>query len=801
MSQPEISILIPVYNVEKYLRECLDHALGQTLQNIEVVCVNDCSTDGSLAILQEYAKKDSRLKIIDLPENKGLYNARKVGVQVANSQYSLFCDSDDYLAFDACQMLQSINSNAKYDAIMFSGMAFGGSVKENDAYTNLAKCITLSADKSGVDYFLECTKNERNYVWGWLFKTDTLRYAYNLLPEACITYLEDAFILPFILAKCQSVAPLQLTLYYYRRGGHGVTSALTYASILARVNSYLLIEKIHNDILYKNPNLFPVDAEEEFLKYHQDMIHFAIMHFIFSVGLSNAEAAKILKLYFQNTETRIATKYLILQRNKMNYCKYLKVIEQSGIITNNNFCPQKIKTIAISYERFTIGGVERYMLHVINLFIQMGMKVVLLTTERDPEHDLALPAGAIHYELGRDVMMRIDRLSEIIEKEKIDLYYEQGFSAMPDLIVCKLRYNLPVIAHWHIAFSCYMRKGSDFSWSFCLQHRFYDLTLCLSDIAAIFFRSNGVKAKYLMNIQGFTADSVPSHPGDRPLKTILWLARLDAGVKQPRAAVQIMQEVLKTIPDAKLLIVGGPTPWNPDEPELLADMIRDNGLENNITLCGEQLDVESYYRQADVFLMTSSIEGLGNTIYEASAHGLPVVMYDLPYLAYHSYPENGIVSVPMNDKNAAAEAICRILQNEDEHRELSARSRKMAEAISAIDFEQEWREIFAALERGGEEFLYIGKEHQEALRAMMETLREHTLQGVNIKLKNLNNEIARVKKNLNDEITRLKKKQGSWLFRKLRGGVKCLKDNGFHYTAKQFLKKVKGKLSRRKKAI
>ena len=84
---------------------------------------------------------------------------------------------------------------------------------------------------------------------------------------------------------------------------------------------------------------------------------------------------------------------------------------------------------------------------------------------------------------------------------------------------------------------------------------------------------------------------------------------------------------------------------------------------------------------------------------------------------------------------------------------------------------------------------------------MMETLREHTLQGVNIKLKNLNNEIARVKKNLNDEITRLKKKQGSWLFRKLRGGVKCLKDNGFHYTAKQFLKKVKGKLSRRKKAI
>lgn len=789
MNQPEISILIPVYNVEKYLRECLDHALGQTLQNIEVICVNDCSTDSSLAILQEYAKKDSRLKIIDLPENKGLYNARKVGVQVANSQYSLFCDSDDYLAFDACQMLQSINSNAKYDAIMFSGMAFGGSAKENDAYTNLAKCITLSANKSGVDYLLECTKKKRNYVWGWLFKTETLRDAYNLLPEACITYLEDAFVLPFILAKCQSVASLQLPLYYYRRGGHGVTSALTNASIFARVNSYLLIEKIHNDVLHKNPGLFPADAEEEFLKYRQDMIHFAIMHFIFSVGLSIAEAAKILKLYFQNTEARIATKYLILQRSKMDYCRYLKVIKQSRIITNNNFCPQKIKTVAISYDRFTVGGVERYMQHVINLFIQMGMKVVLLTTERNPEHDLALPPGVPHYELGSDVLTRADRLSEVIEKEKIDLYYEQGFSAMPDLIVCKLRYNLPVIAHWHTAFSYYVSRGYEFSWAFCLQHRFYDLTLCLSDIAAMFFRTNGVKAKYLMNIQGFTANSVPSHPGNRPLKTILWLARLDAGVKQPRAAVQIMQEVVKTIPDAKMLIVGGPTPWNPNEPKFLAKMIREAGLENNVTLCGEQLDVESYYRQADVFLMTSTVEGLPNTIYEASAHGLPVVMYDLPYLAYHCYPENGIVSVPMNDKNAAAEAICRILQNEDEHRELSARSRKMAEDISAIDFEQEWREIFAALERGGEEFLHIGEEHQGALRVMMETLREHTLLGVNTKFRNLNDEIARLKKN-----------QASWLVRKFRGGIQCLKDNGFRYTVKRFFEKVKGKLSRRKGA-
>ena len=90
MNTPEVSILIPVYNAEKYLQECLDHALGQTLQNIEVICVNDCSTDNSLAILNEYAAKDTRLKVINLPENGGTFRARKRALSAAVGQYVTF---------------------------------------------------------------------------------------------------------------------------------------------------------------------------------------------------------------------------------------------------------------------------------------------------------------------------------------------------------------------------------------------------------------------------------------------------------------------------------------------------------------------------------------------------------------------------------------------------------------------------------------------------------------------------------------------------------------------------------------
>ena len=73
---PKVSVIVPVYNIEKYLSKCLDSLLAQTLADIEIICVNDCSTDGSLRLLQEYAGKDNRIKIIDFEKNQGAAVAR-----------------------------------------------------------------------------------------------------------------------------------------------------------------------------------------------------------------------------------------------------------------------------------------------------------------------------------------------------------------------------------------------------------------------------------------------------------------------------------------------------------------------------------------------------------------------------------------------------------------------------------------------------------------------------------------------------------------------------------------------------
>jgi len=101
-----ISIIIPVYNVEKYLRQCLDSIVSQTFTDFECICVNDGSTDNSLSILQEYANKDKRLKIVS-QKNEGNYSARNRGIKLSNSEYITFIDSDDWIENNYLEKLYS----------------------------------------------------------------------------------------------------------------------------------------------------------------------------------------------------------------------------------------------------------------------------------------------------------------------------------------------------------------------------------------------------------------------------------------------------------------------------------------------------------------------------------------------------------------------------------------------------------------------------------------------------------------------------------------------------------------------
>ena len=125
----KVSIIVPVYMVEKYLEFCLDSLTRQTLHEIEIICINDASPDNASAILQEYKQKDKRIHVVSLSENRGTLHARMLGVKKASGKYLMFVDSDDYLDINACGELYMQMEQLGSDVLHFgTNLHFGGNV-------------------------------------------------------------------------------------------------------------------------------------------------------------------------------------------------------------------------------------------------------------------------------------------------------------------------------------------------------------------------------------------------------------------------------------------------------------------------------------------------------------------------------------------------------------------------------------------------------------------------------------------------------------------------------------------------
>ena len=133
----KISIIVPVFNMENHLGECLDSIITQSFKDIEIICVNDGSTDNSLEILKKYQDNDSRIKIIT-QNNKGLSAARNTGLDHANGDYIYFIDSDDYLEPNALSEIYEMSKKKNLDLLIFKLVNFNEVTGEKDyAYSNM----------------------------------------------------------------------------------------------------------------------------------------------------------------------------------------------------------------------------------------------------------------------------------------------------------------------------------------------------------------------------------------------------------------------------------------------------------------------------------------------------------------------------------------------------------------------------------------------------------------------------------------------------------------------------------------
>lgn len=164
----KVSVIVPVYNVEKYLRQCLDSLVNQTLTDIEIICINDGSTDGSLAILEDYASKDKRIRLIS-QENQGQGVARNKGIELSSGEYIGFVDPDDWVEYGMFENLYKAAKvhNADLAEAMYSEYyEYSGMTKIRKSPVNLPQDKTFDW-KINKDYLF---KSSILAVWNKIYK-------------------------------------------------------------------------------------------------------------------------------------------------------------------------------------------------------------------------------------------------------------------------------------------------------------------------------------------------------------------------------------------------------------------------------------------------------------------------------------------------------------------------------------------------------------------------------------------------------------------------------------------------------
>lgn len=235
-NNPLVSVIVPVYNVEQYLDECLYSIRQQTYENLEIIVVEDCSTDKSLEVLSKHLN-DQRIKLIRHEKNSGLSAARNTGIDAAKGDYIMFVDSDDHIHNNLIQLCLDNTSKKELDLIVFDFQSFYDGIKIDNKLNKNKKYESKIFNQS--EYL-----KYHHFAWLKFLRADILRN--NILRFPVGYYYEDW---PFhweLAFNNYRVLRLSAPLYYYRLRSGSITSSGDQKLIHIYYSHRVILEKMRS---------------------------------------------------------------------------------------------------------------------------------------------------------------------------------------------------------------------------------------------------------------------------------------------------------------------------------------------------------------------------------------------------------------------------------------------------------------------------------------------------------------------------------------------------------------------------
>ena len=238
----KISVIIPVYNVEKYLETCLNSVINQTYKNLEIIIINDGSTDNSLSICKKYEKLDKRIILID-QDNKGLSGARNVGIKKATGDYIHFLDSDDYINLNYYEKMIEALDNTDADMVV-GGFYYEKYAAKNSVRYDYPYCYTSMEDK-----FIKTQLYFKRFAWRYLVKRTLLVDNNILFTEG--RYFEDWDFTTYITILANKIITAPRTEYFYRKNQDGIMLGRNKLKAQKRKEDAKYMQKLTDKLLEK----------------------------------------------------------------------------------------------------------------------------------------------------------------------------------------------------------------------------------------------------------------------------------------------------------------------------------------------------------------------------------------------------------------------------------------------------------------------------------------------------------------------------------------------------------------------
>lgn len=686
----KVSIIIPVHNAQNYLSECLDSLVNQTLKDIEIICVDDYSSDDSVRIVKEYAKKDNRIKHIIEPGAVGTSKARKDGVAASTGEYIMFLDADDMFSPDACAEAYALILEKKADIVHFN-----------------TKILTDDTNKQHVEIMHKFQKPPKGFVdaenlpaacfdarlfgwnlWNKIYNGDMCRRAFAQVCNDFLIKAEDMYVFFILLSMAKSYYGAEKSddFYLYRLGAGGTGKTVVSLELMEAFCNE------HASAMALKAYLEQNDLFDKYEKTYENIFNHLLKDcvwnwFEFVPGDVSAQGFDILCRYWG----AIPVISMLTKEQNSKFPQIAKKVRGAKCLEPAK--TENVKTIGIFYHRYFEGGVERVLSLLLPMYIQMGYRVVFFSDSVKPEREYPMPEDVIRVHTPSAITIpfgnykkRAKCFADAIQEYNVDVMIYHAASCrllLSDTMVIK-SLGVPMIAMKHEMFSQHMVVASSYPVDYMLYYQLLDKLLVLSEIEAKYCRCLGVNAEYMQNpIDDF-------HPSPYVGDYIFWLGRFDSNQKQYLDAVEIFDKVVSSCPDAQMIMLGGE--YDPGSKDRLLTEIKKRGLQKNLHVHEFTNDVENYYKNARVHLVTSAYEAFPMTFIESKSYGIPLVTYNMPYLQILQ-DGKGYIAVEQGDTDAAADALITLWQNRALCEQMSAAALESIAQFKDFDLQAAWKNV------------------------------------------------------------------------------------------------------------